>query len=343
MSLADSPVTLSGVLQQQVPASHLPLTQALQLSLDVVRLVADAHDAGKVIGVLDAAHLICMPEGVLKVGGAGGDPIAPELTRGEKPDRLTDVYALGALVYRLLSGRKVLPGKLVEPPSHFNPAVDVSLDELVLEALDEDPSERPHSARALEQRLVRIFDELGLEPSVREEASQLLRKSVAKYKPPVRFTDSIDTDDDDDAFERPRGGVKGFLYDLGWAPGKPQRSAFQKPVGDDDEEISRPRNKLSQFFYDLGWFQSIDWDAPQTMTWVKRGSIAFGVLLLLIIAWPSKKVHKPSAAEAAIAELAKQKAAPAPTAVAAPTTTTPSTASSGTKAKLIVARSTAHR
>jgi serine/threonine protein kinase len=347
MSLADSPITLSGVLHQQVPTTHLPLTQALQLSLDVVRLVADAHDAGKVIGVLDAAHLTCTPEGFLKVGGSGGDYIAPELKRGEKPDRLTDVYALGALIYRLLSGRKVEPGKLTEPPSHFNPTVDTALDELVLEALDEDPSERPHSARALEQRLTRIFADLGLEPSEREEASALLRKSAAKYKSPLRFADAPKAaDDDGDEVERPLGGVKGFLYDLGWAPGKPQRSSFHAAEvrSDDDEETVRYRNKLSQFFYDLGWFQSINWDAPETMTWVKRGGIAVGVLLLLVIAWPSHKKPRQTAAAAAIAEIAKQKAqktTPAPTTT--PTTTSPTSgsgsgSSSGTKAKLVIAR-----
>ena len=39
VSLADSAVTLSGVMHQAAPgATHLPLTSALQLSLDVVRI-----------------------------------------------------------------------------------------------------------------------------------------------------------------------------------------------------------------------------------------------------------------------------------------------------------------
>jgi hypothetical protein len=117
-TLGESELTLSGVLKVSTPveAGHLPLTEALQLSLEVVRLVAATHDKGQVVGVLDAAHLVCT-SGKLSIGGKGGNPIAPELKRGEMPDRLTDVYALGALMYRLLTGRRVDPTKFVEPPS----------------------------------------------------------------------------------------------------------------------------------------------------------------------------------------------------------------------------------
>src|SRR6185436_14216704 len=133
-----------------------------QLSLQAVRLVAATHDEGKVVGVLDAAHLIVSSAGNLSVSGTGGNPIAPELKRGEMPDRLTDVYALGALMYRLLTDRRVEQARFIEPPSHFNPAVDALLDDLVLTALDEDPSERPYSAREVEDRLLEVYDELGL-------------------------------------------------------------------------------------------------------------------------------------------------------------------------------------
>ncbi len=205
---------MSGVLQVSTPveAGHLPLTEALQLSLQVVRLVAATHDEGQVVGVLDAAHLVCSTSGNLAIGGKGGNPIAPELKRGEMPDRLTDVYALGALMYRLLTGRRVDPTKLVEPPSHFNPAVDSSLDELVLCALDEDPSERPYSARDLEQRLLAVYEELGLEDT-HTEAMKLIAAAKPKKPAPAKAQpkpiarpvpeDTIDfgDDDDDDDFQ----------------------------------------------------------------------------------------------------------------------------------------------
>lgn len=199
-----SELTLSGVLKISAPAAnHLPLTEGLQLSLQVVRLVAAAHDKGQVVGVLDAAHLVCSNSGKLALGGKGGNPIAPELKRGEMPDRLTDVYALGALMYRLLTGRRVDPSRVIEPPSHFNPAVDSSLDELVLSALDEDPSERPYSARDLEQRLLGVYEELGLEDT--STAAHRLIASIPKPKPVAvaRPEETIDYDgeDEDDDLE----------------------------------------------------------------------------------------------------------------------------------------------
>jgi serine/threonine protein kinase len=312
VSLAEASVTLSGVLHQAT--TRLPLTSALQLSLDVVRLVADAHDKGRVIGVLDAAHLICRADGVLSVGGAGGDPIAPELARGDKPDRLSDVYALGALIYRLLTGHKVDPNRFIEPPSHVNPAVDSDLDELVLQALDEDPSERPYSARELEQRMTQIMEDLGLTPGARDEASKLLSKSVAKFQSPVhpqvRVEEPEADDDDDDVPHRPQG-FQGFLYDLGWSPGKPQASAFVKTSvqsESDGEERPRHRNRLSQFFYDLGWFQNVDWDSPVTLMWLKRGGIALAALVFLVVVWPSHKKPKVSNAVALAGELAQKRA-----------------------------------
>jgi serine/threonine-protein kinase len=206
-------LTLSGVLTVSAldKSSHIPLTSALQLSLQVVQMVAEAHDRGEIVGVLDAAHLLCRPNGGLSFSNTGGNPIAPELKRGEMPDRLSDVYALGAILYRLLTGRRVETSRLIEPPSHFNPAVDSALDELVLQALDEDPSERPYSARELEDRMLEIFDDLGLEAESKTEATRLIsaadlkKKSVivrpAQRKPmrPARdVVQTVETDDDDD-------------------------------------------------------------------------------------------------------------------------------------------------
>lgn len=214
-TLGEGELTLSGVLRLSsvAEAGRVPLIEGLQLSMQVIRLVAETHDQGQVVGVLDAAHLVCSTSGNLALGGKGGNPIAPELKRGEMPDRLTDVYALGALMYRLLTGRRAEAARIIEPPSHFNPAVDTQLDELVLSALDEDPSERPYSARELEQRLLAVYEELGLEDS-HTAAHQLIAQAKPKPKPQAKAKpapvpaarrpapeETIDYPDDDDDWQ----------------------------------------------------------------------------------------------------------------------------------------------
>jgi hypothetical protein len=322
LALADAEVTLSGVMHAQpAGATHLPLTSALQLSLEVVRMVAATHDKGEVVGVLDAAHLVCRPSG-LSFAGSGGQPLAPELKRGERPDRLSDVYALGALMYRVLTGRRIDSAKLIEPPSHFNPTVEAALDELVLETLDEDPSERPYSARVVEQRLLEIFAELGLEASARNEVTDLITASIPKTKPaapavarrrpPLPQQDEDEDEDEEDQARHAapaRGGIGQFFYDLGWTQSAPRRPAVH--LGEEDAAAGsdvhhRRRNRLSQFMYDLGWLQSIDWDSPKTLSTLKRGAIAFGVLLLVMMVWPSNKQPRLNAAQRALVSEAKK-------------------------------------
>jgi hypothetical protein len=126
-------------------------------------------------------------------------------------------------------------------------------------------------------------------------------------------------DDDIDIPERPRGKLSAFLYDLGWVNTDPEWATKRVPLGEDppaaSAELSKPRNKLSQFMYDLGWLQSIDWDSPKTLQYVKRGSIGLAVLLAAFIMWPSHKAPRLNAAQAALvaqAEKENVQANPAP-------------------------------
>jgi hypothetical protein len=329
VSLADSELTLSGVLTIGTldTATHIPLGSALELSLQVVRLVAQTHDQGEVVGVLDAAHLICAPTGSLTFGGHGGNPIAPELKRGDMPDRLTDVYALGALIYRLLTGKRVDPTRLVEPPSHFNPAVDTSLDELVLEALDEDPSERPYSARELERRMVEIFEELGLEPESDTEAVRLIKQSVAA-KPGKKSAAAPVA-----ARRAPAAAVAVAVAAPVRVAAKPVAPKRAPPplrfadaeattdYGDDDDDY--PSHSAGG---------SVD------KKWLIIGGVALVAIVLLVVSWPSSKKSHHSASAPAAAEVVKADApAPAPTKVEARMVDpTPAVADSDTSTKTTV-------
>ncbi|MGH9361952.1 MAG: AAA family ATPase, partial [Thermoanaerobaculia bacterium] len=71
-----------------------------------------------------------------------------------------DLRALGAILYRLLTGRGSEPGEggLPVPPSKLNPAVPIDLDRAVLKLLHPDPSRRYRSASNLVQDLRRLCE-----------------------------------------------------------------------------------------------------------------------------------------------------------------------------------------
>jgi serine/threonine protein kinase len=296
LSSAEMELTLSGVLSLSAAdqSSHIPLGSALQLSLEVVRMVAKAHDCGEVVGVLDAGHLICGKNGGLTFDTTGGNPIAPELKRGDMPDRLTDVYALGALMYRLLTGRRVNPSKsVIEPPSHFNPAVDSALDELVLQSLDEDPSERPYSARDLERKLVAVFDDLGLEAESMAEAHTLITKSVSLKRPSMG-----------------RVMVPVKSVSVSRSASRPAPKPVSKPVPPTVPWEVEPATVMED---DDDWQPQAASASSLDKKWLIIAGASIAALIFMFIAWPSSgKKHTSSKDSAPVAAKSAPTPPPAP-------------------------------
>ncbi len=70
---------------------------------------------------------------------------APELFSGAAPSPAADLYALGAVLYRALTGREVVGA--IPPPGHFFPDLDPRLDTVVMACLHPDPAQRPTPAQ----------------------------------------------------------------------------------------------------------------------------------------------------------------------------------------------------
>jgi tRNA A-37 threonylcarbamoyl transferase component Bud32 len=87
--------------------------------------------------------------------------VAPEQIRGEEVDRRTDLYALGVVLYQMLTGRvpfegptdfAILKAQLEEvpaPPRSLAPDVPAWLDRIVLKALEKEPDRRFQTAEEL--------------------------------------------------------------------------------------------------------------------------------------------------------------------------------------------------
>jgi eukaryotic-like serine/threonine-protein kinase len=94
--------------------------------------------------------------------------ISPEQARGQATDARTDIYAVGLILFEMLTGRRAPgdggtaplslrdSGDRCPPPSRFSPDVPAELDAIVLRCLDRDPALRYASSLELETALARL-------------------------------------------------------------------------------------------------------------------------------------------------------------------------------------------
>jgi serine/threonine protein kinase len=114
------------------------------------------------------------------------DYLAPETIQdGSSPDPRSDLYALGAVAYYLLTGAPVFDGRPIEviqshlhafpvPPSaRLGRPLPAKLESLVLACLEKDPNLRPESAQALMDQLATCDD---VEPWGADEARRWWRE-----------------------------------------------------------------------------------------------------------------------------------------------------------------------
>jgi eukaryotic-like serine/threonine-protein kinase len=103
--------------------------------------------------------------------------MSPEQLRGERGviDARSDIYALGATLYELLTLRPAFEARdrndllrriLDEEPAHprrLNPSISRDLETIVLKAMEKEPSARYGSARALADDLKRFLDNQSIQ------------------------------------------------------------------------------------------------------------------------------------------------------------------------------------
>jgi serine/threonine-protein kinase len=107
------------------------------------------------------------------LGTIAGSPLfmAPENATGDsEPDARSDIYSLGCVAYYLLTGQPPFPGQqpikilmahvndAVRRPSDVRSTVSSDLEQVVLQCLEKNPSDRPQSAAKLEGLLAACVD-----------------------------------------------------------------------------------------------------------------------------------------------------------------------------------------
>lgn len=112
-------------------------------------------------GIAKAGKKLTQP-GVLKGKFAY---MSPEQARGEEVDSRTDLFALGVVLWELLTGGRLFDGEselavlravqhsVIPPPARLNPEVPEALDAVVMRALERDPAARFQTAGEFERAL----------------------------------------------------------------------------------------------------------------------------------------------------------------------------------------------
>ena len=188
------------------------LQESVDIAAQVAEALTEAHSHGVVHRDIKPQNVIVTPRGQVKVLDFGLakllqlEPIdtendtqtlltdtgmaigtvhymSPEQARGERVDARSDVFALGALLYKCITGRSAFSGNNAidvcaqvihvdpSPPSQINPAVPFELERIVLKALTKNIDARYQSANEMLTDL-RKFQGTSRQPHSRRPARE---------------------------------------------------------------------------------------------------------------------------------------------------------------------------
>jgi serine/threonine-protein kinase len=162
-----------------VQRGALPPPRAARLASEVAMALDYAHAAGVVHGNLESSNILIAPDGTIKVGdfsiakaAASEDPdrtgeilgsthhLAPEQLDSDAVDGRADVYALGACLFEMLTGRPPPAANDGQPASLRSPrsmraGIPRDLDAVVTRAMAPDPAKRFQTAADMATALAR--------------------------------------------------------------------------------------------------------------------------------------------------------------------------------------------
>lgn len=205
---------IAPLLQRRIP---LPLRQALELMVQIADGIGYLHQNGALHGDLRPHNILVSPRGEVKVGDYGlwaafltsriaetewleraAPYLAPERFQGDAATPQSDIYALGVLLFQMVTGHLPFEAMRVADFAHLhltapvplasslNPAVPFALDAVILRAMAKDPPNRFASATELRTALQEVLVNLTITEQVPQPPPKTLppphEETVAEAK-----------------------------------------------------------------------------------------------------------------------------------------------------------------
>ena len=200
-------------LKEKVNQGPLPYEEAVNIALQISKGLAKAHRVGILHRDIKPANIMMTSDGVAKIVDFGLAKafgvsttrtmstagtvayMAPEQIRGEALDQRTDIWAMGIMLYQMLTGKLpfradneqavfyLILNKKHEPVKHAQSGVPLELESIINKCLEKNPSRRYQQTEELVENLSnfkKLVDSEVSVDTVRIRKKKNIIKSIAE-------------------------------------------------------------------------------------------------------------------------------------------------------------------